>query len=178
MRFIAGLLVGVVFSSTLLISFSNSPTPSNANVINEMPQTIQVDPVQLEWLSKAIYFEARGESLASMLAVGLVVENRIHDGRYPDNVKDVVTQSKKDPKGNVIPGQCQFSWYCDGKPDEPDRKSASWAKAKDAARAILENEVFDFTDGATHFHNGTVAPNWGFPKVAQIDNHSFYRRTR
>jgi N-acetylmuramoyl-L-alanine amidase len=174
MRFITGLFVGIVFAFTLLVTL-NSTNRTIAN-INTDTHNNTVDQRELEWLAKNIYFEAGNHSLAGMLAVGLVVMNRVHDGRYPGNVVGVITQAKRDTKGNVILNQCQFSWYCDGKPDIPNDKDPGWERAQVAARAILEGRVFDFTDGATHFHNGKVSPNWGFPKVAQIDTHTFYKR--
>ena len=42
---------------------------------------------------------------------------------YPDDVCGVIYQAKyrENWKGNMIPirHQCQFSWFCDGKSDEP-----------------------------------------------------------
>ena len=175
MRFITGLLIGAVFAITILVSFTNNTNQTTANVMTN--QVIKVDNEELMWMAKNIYFEAGNQSLAGMLAVGLVVKNRIIDGRYANSVKGVVTQGKRDAKGNIIPKQCQFSWYCDGKSDIPNVKDPAWEKAQVEALAILQVRVFDFTDGATHFHNGKVSPNWGYPKVAEIDDHAFYKRT-
>ena len=175
MRFITGLLIGAVFAITMLASFTNNTHQTTANVMTN--QITKVENEELMWMARNIYFEARNQSLAGMLAVGLVVKNRIIDGRYPNSVKNVVTQGKRDAKGNIILKQCQFSWYCDGKSDIPNVKEPAWERSQLAALAVLQDRVFDFTDGATHFHNGTVSPNWGYPKVAKIDDHAFYKRT-
>jgi spore germination cell wall hydrolase CwlJ-like protein len=128
------------------------------------------------WMAKNIYFEAGNQSLAGMLAVGLVVKNRIIDGRYANSVKGVVTQGKRDDKGNIISKQCQFSWYCDGRP-EKILDIAKWERALFLAKTILMGKIFDFTDGALFFHNVSVAPNWKLKKIGSIGNHIFYKKT-
>jgi N-acetylmuramoyl-L-alanine amidase len=175
MRFITGLFVGIVIAFTMLVT-TNTNNKTTANIAYVQPNEVNED--EFQWLAKNIYFEAGDGSLAGMLAVGLVVMNRVKDGRYPHDVVGVITQAKRDAKGNIILNQCQFSWYCDGKPDIPNVKDPGWAKAQVAARMVLEGRVIDFTDGATHFHTDKVTPNWGFPKVAHIDDHTFYKRNR
>jgi spore germination cell wall hydrolase CwlJ-like protein len=73
-------------------------------------------------------------------------------------------------------GKCQFSWYCDGKSDKPTNKKA-WFQAKEIASIVLDGGVFDFTEGATHYHAYYVYPSWRKTKtkVARIDSHIFYR---
>lgn len=174
-KYLTGLLTGSIFAMVLLSSYGNENVVNASYPVTPVSKEVLYSEEDVDWLAKAIYFEARGESLANMLAVGLVVMNRVNDGRYPGNIRGVVTQSKLDKKGNAVQNQCQFSWYCDGKPDVP-KPDRYWEKAKEAAQAILNGNVYDFTDGATHFHNGKASPNWGFPQVAKIDNHTFYRR--
>ena len=45
------------------------------------------------------------------------------------------------------------------------------------ADMILRGDVYDFTDGATHYHNDTVDPYWNEHLVLMltIDNHIFYK---
>src|SRR5262249_13224301 len=45
-----------------------------------------------ECLAKAVYFEARGESLEGQLAVAQVIMNRAASGIYPPSICGVVTQ--------------------------------------------------------------------------------------
>ena len=74
-------------------------------------------------LAKNIYFEAGNQPLAGKVAVAQVVFNRMEHASYPSDVCGVVYQAKlrENWKGNLVPvrNQCQFSWFCDGKSDEP-----------------------------------------------------------
>ena len=40
--------------------------------------------------------------------------------------------------------------------------------------------VYDFTDGATHYHADYVSPNWAkrYHRIVKIDQHIFYRTRR
>lgn len=44
----------------------------------------------LDWLSRIISAESRGESLLGQIAVGNVVLNRVEHENYPDNIREVV----------------------------------------------------------------------------------------
>ena len=74
--------------------------------------------------------------------------------------------------------RCQFSWYCDGKSDNP-KELTSIDKAQWVAWLVLNGHVFDFTRGATHYHADYVNPKWNrhneVERIVQIDNHIFYR---
>ena len=65
-------------------------------------------------LALNVYHETRGEPMSEGYAVSHVVLNRVKHDRWPDDVCSVVKQGYK--KGSE---KCQFSWYCDGKPDKP-----------------------------------------------------------
>ncbi len=116
--------------------------------------------MQLACLSEAIYFEARGESLAGQAAVGLTIMNRALD---EGTVCDVVRR----------PGQFTYqpTEVCD-----LDR----WVKIVALADQIFTGKVFDFTDGATHYYAPKKVkrvPKWaGVLKfVGSIGNHRFYK---
>ena len=70
-------------------------------------------------LATAIYFEARGEPTVGQIAVGQVIMSRVNDHRYPDNVCDVVKEGYYYSWNTSIPipDKCQFSFWCDGKPE-------------------------------------------------------------
>ena len=70
-------------------------------------------------LALNIYFEARDQSVEGRVAVTQVVMNRVLHPDYPDNPCDVVYQSEVYPSGHPVKYRCQFSWFCDGKSDEP-----------------------------------------------------------
>tara|TARA_Y100001937_G_scaffold14076_1_gene18796 strand:- start:17 stop:445 length:429 start_codon:yes stop_codon:yes gene_type:complete len=126
-----------------------------------------------------IYHEANNQSMLGQIAVGQVVMNRVEDSRFPDTVCEVVKQAVT-YKGTDKPvlHKCQFSWYCDGKKDEPNYNSKSWSKALRYAVVVLGGDItLDFTDGATHYHATYVRPAWAKTKTrtTRIDRHIFYR---
>ena len=125
-----------------------------------------------------IYFEAKNESKLGQLAVAQVVMNRMYDHRYPDTICDVVKQGLTYKNGKVVLGKCQFSWYCDGKSDQPNMKSKQWENAIRYASIVMSETInIDVTDGATHYHATYVRPAWAKTKTrtTRIDRHIFYR---
>ena len=125
-----------------------------------------------------LYHEARGEPLAGQYAVGQSVINRVRDKRYPNTVCEVVHQAKYRgwDQVNPIRNQCQYSWYCDGRPDNP-QDSKAMLEATILAQYILASTVIDITEGATHYHASYVHPYWAdhMTTTVQIGTHIFYR---
>ena len=125
------------------------------------------------------YHEAKNQSMIGQIATAQVVMNRVADSRYPNTVCEVVKQGPK-YKGSDVPvrHKCQFSWFCDGKSDEPKRDSEAWFKAQDYARIVLSGRIaLDVTEGATHYHATYVRPSWAKTKTrtTRIESHIFYR---
>lgn len=129
------------------------------------------------------YHEAKNQSLVGQIATAQVVMNRVADDRYPNTVCEVVKQGPHRPswenpeKEYPIRHRCQFSWYCDGKPDVPKNEKA-WRKAQDIAFLVLYNKInLDVTEGATHYHATYVRPAWARTKkrTTRIEKHIFYR---
>jgi len=129
------------------------------------------------------YHEAKNQSLVGQVATAQVVMNRVADDRYPNTVCEVVKQGPHRPswenpeKEYPVRHRCQFSWYCDGKPDVPKNEKA-WRKAQDVAFLVLYNKInLDVTEGATHYHATYVRPAWARTKTrtTRIEKHIFYR---
>ncbi len=126
-----------------------------------------------------LYHEAGNQSMIGQMAVGQVVLNRVADKRFPNTVCEVVKQAvtyKKTDK--PIRWKCQFTWYCDGKKDEPDFDSRTWRLALDHASILINKTILlDITEGATHYHATYVRPAWAKTKTrtTRIDRHIFYR---
>ena len=125
------------------------------------------------------YHEAKNQSMIGQVATAQVVMNRVADSRYPNSVCEVVKQGPK-YKGSDVPvrHKCQFSWFCDGKSDEPKKDSKEWFKAQDYARIVLSGRIaLDVTEGATHYHATYVRPSWAKTKTrtTRIESHIFYR---
>lgn len=126
---------------------------------------------QWECLAEALYFEARGESIAGQFAVAEVILNRVSDTRYPDSVCGVINQ------GTGRKFRCQFTYTCDGRPEKIGEPVA-WARVGKIAKLVLDGEKLGLTSGATHYHTVNVAPKWSktFVHTGQIGVHHFYRR--
>ncbi len=131
-------------------------------------------------LAKNIYFEAGNQPLAGKVAVAQVVFNRMEHSAYPKDICGVVYQAKwgKNWAGNMMPirNQCQFSWFCDGKSDEPldtDTFFESYLIAQD----VIMGKYPDITSGATHYHSVWVEPYWAdsLNETVQITDHIFYK---
>ena len=125
------------------------------------------------------YHEAKNQSMIGQVATAQVVMNRVADSRYPNTVCEVVKQGPK-YKGSDVPvrHKCQFSWFCDGKSDEPRRDSKEWRMAQEYARIVLSGRiVLDVTEGATHYHATYVKTSWAKTKTrtTRIESHIFYR---
>ncbi|NEY90685.1 cell wall hydrolase [Tabrizicola oligotrophica] len=123
---------------------------------------------QWQCLTKALYFEARGESLKGQFAVAEVILNRVDSPKYPATVCGVVEQGGQ--------GGCQFSYTCDGARDVmADRQAADIAGR--IARVMLDGAPRTLTYGATHFHTRAVTPAWSrrFERTASIGAHMFYK---
>lgn len=119
----------------------------------------------LHCLASAIYFEARGETLAGQLAVGQVVVNRSQSGRFPQDYCGVVAQ----------PGQ--FSFVSRGSIPAAPQGSAAWQRATAIARIVHQDLWDSAAEDALYFHARRVRPQWASRKLAraEIDNHIFYR---
>jgi spore germination cell wall hydrolase CwlJ-like protein len=118
---------------------------------------------EMRCLAGAIYFEARGESLAGQLAVGRVVVNRASSGRFPGSYCGVVYQPE------------QFSFVRGRSMPAVATGSGAWRKAVAIARIADKGLVHSLASGALYFHSSHVAPRWRLTRLAQVDNHVFYR---
>lgn len=125
---------------------------------------------QLRCLALNIYWEARSESIAGQLAVAAVTLNRVQNPRFPSDVCDVVRQG-----GEIRRHRCQFSWWCDGKKDDPVN-AESWRRATTLARLVSAGVAKDPTNGALWYHADYVNPAWAerMERVAKIGRHIFY----
>lgn len=120
-------------------------------------------------LSRAIYWEAKGEGPDDMAAVANVVMNRLGDAGFPDTVCGVIKQGGEQ-------GSCQFSWWCDGRGDEV-QEPKRYTVVKEVARQALNGQLEDATDGALFFHQHTIHPYWAddFTETARIGDFIFYK---
>lgn len=131
-------------------------------------------------LAQNIYFEAGNQPLAGKIAVTQVVLNRMQHPNYPTTACGVVYQAKwrTNWKGVEVPirHQCQFSWFCDGKSDDP-LDSPTWLSSLNIARNVVQGAYGDITEGATHYHSVYVNPYWSdsLNETVVINEHIFYK---
>ncbi|MBN9481255.1 MAG: cell wall hydrolase [Bordetella sp.] len=124
----------------------------------------------LDCLTQAVYYEARGEGRDGMKAVAQVVLNRARHPAFPKTVCGVVYQGANRGSG------CQFSFTCNGAMRGTVNRSA-WNRARDVATKALTGQVFAAVGNATHFHTTAVSPSWrnSLVPVNQVGDHLFYR---
>ncbi len=121
-------------------------------------------------LAEALYFEARGEPILGQIAVAEVILNRVDSRKYPDTICGVISQ------GEHRRNACQFSFRCDGQPEEFHEENAYERVAK-LGQLMLAGRERSVTDGATHYHSTAVSPRWSrkLTKTAKVGSHIFYK---
>jgi N-acetylmuramoyl-L-alanine amidase len=123
-------------------------------------------------LALCIMGEARGEPVIGKLAVAHVVLNRAaHPGWWGHDVKSVLLK------------KYQFSCFLDSDPNRAHM--GDWLKythpgmetCLTISELSLAGLTTDPTDGATHYHEQSVKPEWAskLTFVKQIGRHRFYR---
>ena len=121
-------------------------------------------------LARAVYFESRSESDMGQLAVAKVILNRVKNPDFPKTICGVVYQ------GSGSRNSCQFSFACDGLPDDV-KSPASWAHAKMIAqRAINNDPSVAMLGNAVNYHADYVTPRWAHTmrRLIKIGHHIFY----
>lgn len=172
----------LVIASILLIGF----LPANnlatfAMSVPELPTKFQsgvaeklVDMKQLMCMANNIFFEAGGESTKGQAAVARVVLNRVKYG-FGANPCNVIHQATYVEEKKI----CQFSWVCQDK-QLPNKNNPRFVKSMQVAYEVmvlnLHHDVVP--KNALFFHNTQVEPNWPLKRVAQIENHVFYSKTK
>ncbi|MEO7635324.1 MAG: cell wall hydrolase [Sphingomicrobium sp.] len=118
---------------------------------------------ELECLATGIYFESKSEPLAGQLAVGHVIANRAHSGRFPSTYCGVLFQ------------RGQFSFVRGSSLPSVPRSSKQWQTAVAVAKIVAQGLKQSAASKALFFHARYVSPRWKLTRVASIGNHIFYR---
>lgn len=144
----------------LLASVSFATTSLQANGYDTNKQTLS--NTQIECLSKAAYFDAKGETKQGMLAVIHTTLNRVNDPRFPKTICGVVYQ------------KAQYSWT---KHNPKVKDHETFKVAKQLAKETLEGKHPDNTNKALYFHANYVSPSWSkrLKCTKVIGGHKFYR---
>jgi spore germination cell wall hydrolase CwlJ-like protein len=173
---IAALDASELVSATIPAAPPLSPAEISDPITSELSPAASQRPIttdldkDLHCLALNIYHEARSEPLSGQIAVAQVTLNRVASEAFPPSVCEVVKQ------GGQKRNRCQFSWWCDGKSDQPTEPRA-WRRSLELGRQVLTNQAPDPTDGALYYHADYVEPRWSsaFQRTAQIGRHLFYR---
>lgn len=150
----------------IVVDTAPAPEPvrpaSLADLVAATPLPETIDD-ELRCLAGAVYFESRSESLAGQLAVAHVVINRAESGRFPRTLCGVVYQKS------------QFSFVRGGQMPPINTAHRQWRNAVAIAQIARQGSWDNAAPGALFFHARHVSPGWNRPRIAQIDNHIFYR---
>ena len=132
-----------------------------------------VNKKQLDCMAANIYFEASTQERIGKIGVAQVTMNRVMSPEFPNSVCEVVFQGPKNKKHKHL---CQFSWYCDGKPDVI-RSKRMWRECIYIAKYVMLGGVPDITKKSTHYHADYVQPWWAkkMEKTVKLGDHIFYR---
>ena len=106
----------------------------------------------VDCLTAAIYYEARGEPDAGQAAVAQVVLNRVRNPAFPKSVCGVVYQG-------VGSRTCQFTFACDGSMNRRT-ESAAWDHARDVAQRALGGYVMPQVGHAVSYHTVSLGNLW------------------
>jgi spore germination cell wall hydrolase CwlJ-like protein len=124
---------------------------------------------ELDCLTSALYYEARGEGQAGMEAVAQVIVNRARHPDFPKSLCGVIYQGAGRGRG------CQFSFACDGSMRRRT-EAALWDRARTVAERAMEGRVSQAVGTSTFFHATRISPGWrGLTRVATVGRHVFYR---
>ena len=142
------------------------------NISQELPEKT-VNKKELDCMAANIYFEASTQERAGKIGVAQVTMNRVRSPKFPNSVCEVVFQGPKNKKNKRL---CQFSWYCDGKPDVI-RSKRMWRECVYVAKYVMLGGVPDITYNSTHYHADYVYPWWAkkMEKTVKLGDHIFYR---
>jgi N-acetylmuramoyl-L-alanine amidase len=120
------------------------------------------NPDDLNWLSRIISAEAKGEITDGQIAVGNVVLNRRAHAKYPDTIYDVIFDRR---------GAVQFSPVASGTiKDKPTERSVIAAKLALDGANIVEDSMFFLNENQVT--DSWIKRNCVF--VTTVGNHSFY----
>ena len=181
---LGGVISGLFLTAPELEAHEASPEIVIVD-LPDIPEVPNIDADELECLAKNVYFEAGNQSTAGRIAVANVTINRVNSDKFPNTICEVVHQGQyrkswKDENVLVpVLNKCQFSWWCDGKADNPYEGDAWDESQLIALRAYtewLDNKTLDITDGSMYYHADYVTPYWAkhMIRTVKIGTHIFY----
>jgi spore germination cell wall hydrolase CwlJ-like protein len=162
--------------SSLLVLLLTAAIAIAAMPVKESATNVPLDEADVYCLTRNAYYEAKGDSQMSQIAVTHVVLNRLNDPKFPKKACEVVYQKNRTDADSTV---CQFSWYCDkrmmGRVIDPIGWEDSYKAVKKAIK-IYYNKGVDVTEGSTFYHANYVNPGWHrLERVTVIGSHIYYK---
>ena len=171
---VAGLIAVGVFTFTACEQ-KISTLRSNLKAMPAGYATAQDKFVQLECLTRNIYWEAANEPFEGKVAVAQVTLNRLADGRFGSSICNVVHQRSVVYQKVV----CQFTWTCENTHKIRPVHPGLWQESELVAKKVfLENFRLPSLDKALYYHADYVNPGWQKPRITKIGRHIFYSEGR
>jgi len=151
-------MTSILKCAVLVLSVTLTAT-LHANSNTKQYQEQNLSKAQIECLSKAAYFESKGESDAGMLAVIHTTLNRVKDARFPKTICGVVYQKS------------QYSWV---KHNPKVKEKEQYERAKRLSQEVVDGKHKDVSRGALYFNSLHKQPR-GTVCTVRIGGHSFYK---
>jgi N-acetylmuramoyl-L-alanine amidase len=151
-----GLKSDLIYPGQVLLVPSSSPAAA-AGLTASRGARPAISEDDFNWLARAVYGEARGESFTGQVAVAAVILNRVKSGNFPGTVKGVIFENGA------------FTAVSDGQIYLQPNTSAVLA-----AREAIQGA--DPTGGALYYWNPAKATSkwvWTRPIIKKIGNHVF-----
>lgn len=139
-------------------------------MLSSYPNPETLNKEEIYCIARAVYHEARGETIAGQMAVAHTVLNRVESKRYPSTVCGVVYQ----------PLQFTNLFRASKIDKTEDNWRLAWEQAVEIAGFSYIGFIEDPTNGATHYYSQTKLkeppkwPSW-IVKIATIGNHTFMK---
>jgi spore germination cell wall hydrolase CwlJ-like protein len=170
-----------IFSCAAALSAAISASAALPSAASAAPAKFQkLQPIfksyqaELDCLARAVYFEARSESLAGQHAVARVILNRVDSEYYPHTICEVVYQNQH------MRNACQFSFACDGT-NLTIREPEAFETALQVARSNFhcDSDCRSWKGDvarSTHYHADYVNPIWAakLEATGKVGRHLFY----
>jgi N-acetylmuramoyl-L-alanine amidase len=129
----------------------------------------EVDQSEVGYLAATMWGEARDQGEKGMLAVGLVIMNRVGQRNNWHSVQDVVLSPR------------QFAVWDKTDPNYlkflENKHRKEYKTALRLARSLLRNSYSDFTEGSQYYHSRKITPYWAkhMERTITVRDHIFYK---
>lgn len=127
-------------------------------------ESMKLTAKERDCLVKNVFHEAATEPLEGKIAVAQVTLSRRKDGRWGNDVCQVVY------------AKSQFSWTLDAKKRNSKPRGTLYAQSEEAVNRFVNGARVQRLDRSLHYHADYVNPKWANEdyRVEQIGAHIFY----